>query len=70
MATTGDSIIGAGIHSGDILIVDRALEAISGKVIIAVVDGELTVKRLLRCHPFHSGGVDLVPCSHNKPNPN
>lgn len=43
---TGDSMIGAGIHTGDILIVDRALEARDGKVIIAVVNGELLVKRL------------------------
>lgn len=42
----GDSMIGAGIHSGDMLIVDRALEPIDNKVIIAVVNGELTVKRL------------------------
>ncbi|MFM7545392.1 MAG: LexA family protein, partial [Synechococcales cyanobacterium] len=40
------SMIGAGIHTGDILIVDRALEARDGKVIIAVVNGELLVKRL------------------------
>ena len=44
---TGDSMTGAGIHSGDILIVDRSLEPISNKVVIAVVNGELLVKRLL-----------------------
>ena len=43
---TGDSMIGAGIHAGDILIVDRSLEARDGKVVIAVVNGELLVKRL------------------------
>lgn len=42
----GESMLGAGIHDGDILIVDRSLEAINGKVVIAVVDGQLTVKRL------------------------
>ena len=42
----GDSMIEAGIHSGDILIVDRALEATDKKVVIAVIDGELTVKRI------------------------
>jgi len=42
----GDSMIDAGIHSGDILIVDRSLEATDKKVVIAVVDGELTVKRI------------------------
>ena len=46
---TGDSMTGAGIHSGDILVVDRSLEAVDGKVVVAVLDGELTVKRLSRC---------------------
>ncbi|MDH3359649.1 MAG: translesion error-prone DNA polymerase V autoproteolytic subunit [Desulfobulbaceae bacterium] len=45
---SGDSMIGAGIHHNDILVVDRSLEPVSGKVVIAVVDGELTVKRLAR----------------------
>ncbi|MEG3640823.1 transcriptional repressor LexA [Magnetococcus sp. PR-3] len=43
---SGDSMIDAGIHPGDILVVDRALEAESGQIVIAVLDGELTVKRL------------------------
>ena len=43
---TGDSMIGAGIHEGDILVVDRSLEARNGRVVIAAVDGSLTVKRL------------------------
>ncbi|NLB65034.1 MAG: translesion error-prone DNA polymerase V autoproteolytic subunit [Lentisphaerae bacterium] len=42
----GDSMIGAGIRHGDLLVVDRALEARSGSIVVAVVDGELTVKRL------------------------
>ena len=42
----GDSMIGAGIHQGDILIVDKSLSPKSGKIVIAVVDGEFTVKRL------------------------
>jgi DNA polymerase V len=44
----GDSMIGAGIHPGDILVVDRALEPQDSNVVIAVVDGELTVKRISR----------------------
>jgi DNA polymerase V len=44
----GDSMIGAGIHSGDLLIVDRSLDATSGRIIIAVLYGELTVKRLCK----------------------
>ena len=43
----GYSMIETGIFPDDILIVDRALEAISKKVIIAVLNGELTVKRLI-----------------------
>ena len=43
---SGDSMVGAGIHHNDILIVDRSLEAKSGNVIIAVLNGELTVKRI------------------------
>jgi DNA polymerase V len=42
----GDSMIGAGIFPGDILIVDRSLEPQDKNVVIAVVDSELTVKRL------------------------
>jgi DNA polymerase V len=41
------SMIGAGIHSGDMLVVDRSLEAKSGSIVIAVVNGEMTLKRLL-----------------------
>ncbi|MGB2806979.1 MAG: translesion error-prone DNA polymerase V autoproteolytic subunit [Sedimentisphaerales bacterium] len=44
--TIGDSMIGAGIHYGDLLIVDRSLEARDKSVVIAVVNGELTVKRI------------------------
>ena len=43
---SGDSMIGAGIHSGDLLIVDRAITATHNSVIIAVLNGDLTVKRL------------------------
>lgn len=44
----GDSMTGAGIYKGDILVVDRSLPAISGKIVVAIVDAELTVKRLLK----------------------
>ena len=42
----GDSMVGAGIVEGDILVVDRSLTPRNDSVVIAVVDGELTVKRL------------------------
>ena len=44
----GESMTGAGIHPGDTLVVDRAEEAADRKVVVAVVNGEFTVKRL-RC---------------------
>ena len=53
----GDSMTGASINSGDILVVDRSVEAVHGKVVIAAVDGELTVKRLYR----KEGVVKLLP---------
>ena len=43
---SGDSMIKAGIFPDDILIVDKSLEATDKKIVIAVLDGELTVKRL------------------------
>ncbi len=42
----GDSMIGAGIADGDLLVVDRSEEAGHGRIVVAVLDGELTVKRL------------------------
>lgn len=42
----GDSMTGAGIHNGDLLVVDRDAEPINGSVVIAAIDGEITVKRL------------------------
>jgi DNA polymerase V len=43
---SGDSMIEAGIFSGDILVVDRSLEARHGDIVIAEYGGELTVKKL------------------------
>lgn len=43
----GDSMLGAGIHPGDMLVVDRSVEPVSGKVVICAVNSELTVKRLV-----------------------
>ena len=52
----GDSMKNVGIHSGDMLVVDRSLEATHGKVVIAAINGELTVKRL----SCHQGQVKLI----------
>lgn len=53
----GESMIGAGIHPNDVLVVDRSIQATNGKVVIAVIDGEMTVKRLSR----RQGRVLLLP---------
>jgi len=42
----GDSMTGIGIFPGDLLVVDRSIEPHDGHVVIAIVEGELTVKRL------------------------
>jgi DNA polymerase V len=44
----GTSMIEAGIHPGDILIVDKSLEPRPGSIVIAVIDGEFIVKRYHR----------------------
>lgn len=44
---TGDSMIDVGIHSNDTLIVDRSMQPKNGSIVIAALNGELTVKRLL-----------------------
>lgn len=60
---SGDSMAGAGINSSDILVVDRALEPRPGHIVIAVVDGEMLVKRLLR----EQGRWWLAPANENYP---
>ena len=42
----GDSMTGANITSGDMLIVDRSIKPLKGHIVIACLDGELTVKKL------------------------
>ena len=46
MRVTSDAMIGAGIFPGDVVIVDRSLEAKNGRMIIAAVDGELLIRKL------------------------
>lgn len=54
---SGHSMTGAGIHSGDLLVVDRSLEPKNGNVIVAALDGDLTVKRLYQ----RNGVIRLLP---------
>ncbi|WP_416885543.1 translesion error-prone DNA polymerase V autoproteolytic subunit [Marinospirillum sp.] len=60
----GESMIEAGIFAGDILVVDRALTARHGDIVIARLFGELTVKELalhpcLRLLPRHAGWPEI-----------
>jgi repressor LexA len=48
LRVTGDSMIGAGIHDGDLLVVHRTPEARSGQIVVARINDEVTVKRLRR----------------------
>ena len=57
---TGDSMTGVGVFPGDLLIVDRSLTPTPGKVVIAVLNGEMTVKRL------EKSKEGLLLCAENK----
>lgn len=46
MRVNGDAMSGAGIGKGDVVIVDRSIEPRNGKVVIAVVDGEMLIRKL------------------------
>lgn len=46
MRVGGDAMIDAGICNGDIVIVDRSLKATNGKIVIAVLNGEMLIRRL------------------------
>ena len=59
----GESMIGEGIHDGDLLVVDRSLRPASGDVIIACVDGDFTVKTYRR----DKDGVRLEPANSAYP---
>jgi DNA polymerase V len=63
VTATGDSMTGAGIETGDLLIVDRSVEATHGKIVIAALDGELTVKRLWR----ENQKIRLLPANTRYP---
>ncbi|WP_269937347.1 LexA family protein [Arthrobacter sp. HY1533] len=63
MRVSGDSMAGAGICDGDEIIVDRAVAPRDGSVVVAVVEGELLIRRMsmhdgatsLSTHPAHAG---------------
>ena len=59
----GDSMIDAGVEEGDMLVIDKSLEAREGDMAVCFVDGEFTLKHLY----FHDGGVTLRPANRNYP---
>lgn len=56
---SGDSMTGAGIHDGDLLIVDRSLNPKDKNVVLAVLNGEFTVKRIR----IHKQKICLEPAN-------
>lgn len=60
---SGDSMIGAGIENGDLLIIDRSQTPKDRSIVLAIVGGEFTVKRLHR----RAGATKLIPENRNYP---
>ncbi len=54
---SGKSMIGAGLDDGDLLVIDRSLDAENGKIAVCFLDGEFTVKRLR----IEKNKITLVP---------
>ena len=53
----GESMIGAGLDDGDLLVIDRSLNPENGKIAICMIDGEFTVKRIKK----NKGKLYLLP---------
>jgi len=59
----GDSMVDAGIHDGDLAVVERKTEATQGDIVVAVVDDQFTLKTLTR----DKDGYHLLPANPNYP---
>ena len=59
MRVNSDAMIDTGIHNGDVVIVDRSLEAKNAKVVIAILDGEMLIRRL----EINEGKKRLLPAT-------
>lgn len=57
----GDSMTGAGIDDGDIMVIDRSLEPQNNKIAVCIIDGEFTVKRIKK----EKDNLYLVPENDN-----
>ena len=57
----GDSMVGSGIYDGDLMVIDRSLEPRSNGVVVAVIDGEFTVKKIYK----KNNQIYLLPNNKN-----
>jgi DNA polymerase V len=53
----GDAMSGAGILNGDVVIVDRSIKTVNGRIVIAVLDGTMLIRRFA----LHNGKIRLIP---------
>ena len=58
---SGDSMIGAGLDDGDLLVIDRSTNPENGKIAVCLVDGDFTVKRIKK----EKGKLYLIPENNN-----
>lgn len=56
MRAKGDSMVDAGIYQNDLLVIDKSITAKSGHIVVASLNGEMTLKRL----SYHSGAPILI----------
>ena len=61
---SGNSMIDEGIENGDILVVDRSVRPVDGKIVVSFIDGEFTIKRLR----IQDGNVFLEAANPDYPN--
>jgi DNA polymerase V len=61
----GDSMKNAGIYPGDIVVVDRLLTPKNNNIVLAIIDGEFTVKRLQIENLGTESTVTLIPENSN-----
>ena len=60
---SGDSMIDAGVEEGDILVIDKSLEARDGDMAVCFIDGEFALKYI----KFREGGLSLLPANDKYP---
>ncbi len=60
MRADGDSMIGAGIYPGDILVIDRSINPKDGHIVVASIEGSFTLKQLR----LYAGSPYLVPANN------